>query len=257
MQTSSASDAVVSLGILTAEAAVIAAEGGCVPGNMSNSFSSDLKFINEEFRADAVTPEQLDTLLAEGWRHFGTHFFRYNLNIYREEIVRVIPLRIRLADLQLSKSQKRVLRKNEDLTVEFEPIEITDEIENLFHRHKARFDHGIPDSIYDFLSPDAANYPTAGFQITARDAVGRLLAVSFFDIAADSISAIYGCFDPDGTNRSLGIFTMLRVIEFASKNGKTFYYHGYAYDTESFYDYKKRFSGLEQFDWNNWSEPPA
>lgn len=216
-----------------------------------------LEIINEQFDADAVTPDQLDMLLADGWRHFGTLFFRYNLNIYKEEIVRVIPLRIRLADFQLSKSQKRVLGKNEDLTVEFEPIRITDEIESLFHRHKHRFDHGVPDSIYDFLSPDAANYPTTGFQITARDADGRLLAVSFFGIAVESVSAIYGCFAPEETSRSLGIFTMLKVIEFASQNGKAFYYHGYAYDSESFYDYKKRFSGLEQFDWKgSWPAIP-
>ncbi len=207
------------------------------------------QFINEQFEANAVTPEQLDMLVADGWRHFGTHFFRYNLNVHKEEIVRVIPLRIRIQEFQLSKSQKRVLRKNEDLSVEFAPIKITGEIESLFHRHKRRFDHGIPDSVYDFLSPDAANYPTAGFQITARDENGRLLAVSFFDIAAESVSAIYGCFDPDETGRSLGIFTMLKVIEFASQSGKTFYYHGYAYDSSSFYDYKKRFSGVEQFDW--------
>lgn len=211
------------------------------------------QFINEQFEADAVTPEQLDILLADGWRHFGTHFFRYNLNIHKEEIVRVIPLRIRLADFELSKSQKRVLRRNKDLNVEFAPTAVTPEIKDLFHRHKRRFDHGIPDSIYDFLSPDAANLPTAGFQITARSVNDKLLAVSFFDIAAESVSAIYGSFDPDETSRSLGIFTMLRVIEFARENGKTFYYHGYAYDSESFYDYKKRFSGLEQFDWKgNW-----
>lgn len=214
-----------------------------------------LEIINEQFEADAVTPGQLDMLLADGWRHFGTHFFRYNLNVYREEIVRVIPLRIRLADFQLSKSQKRVLRKNEDLTVEFAPIKITAEIESLFHSHKYRFDHGIPDSIYDFLSPDAANFPSTGFQITARHADDKLLAASFFDVANESVSAIYGCFLPEETSRSLGIFTMLKVIEFASQNSKTFYYHGYAYDSESFYDYKKRFSGVEQFDWKgNWNK---
>jgi len=211
------------------------------------------QFINEEFEADEVTPEQLDKLLADGWRHFGTHFFRYNLNIYREQVVRVLPLRIRLSDFQTSKSQRRILRRNTDLHVDSAPIKISDEIESLFHRHKRRFDHGVPASIYDFLSPDPASYPTAGFQITARDDNGGLLAVSFFDIAAESVSAIYGCFEPDETSRSLGIFTMLKVIELASQNEKVFYYHGYAYEGESFYDYKKRFSGLEQFDWKgNW-----
>ena len=79
---------------------------------MTGTPGTDLHFINEEFYADAVTPAQLDRLLADGWRHFGTHFFRYNLAVYRDEIRRVIPLRIRVADFQLSKSQRRVLRRN-------------------------------------------------------------------------------------------------------------------------------------------------
>ena len=44
---------------------------------------------------------------------------------------------------------------------------------------------------------------------------------------------------------------MIKEIEYAIENDKTFYYHGYAYEGESFYDYKKRFSGLEQFDWKD------
>lgn len=213
-----------------------------------------LKFINEEFFADSVDPDEYDQLLADGWRHFGTHFFRYSLNLYREEIVRVMPLRIRLGEFRLSRSQRRVLRKNEDLTVEISPTEITDEIEELFHRHKHRFDHAVPYSIYNFLSDDAASYPTRGHQVTARDDASNLLAASFFDVGETGVSAIYGCFDPAETRRSLGIFTMLKVIEYSLAHSKTFYYQGYAYHEESFYEYKKRFAGTEAFDWaKTWS----
>ena len=60
-------------------------------------------------------------------------------------------------------------------------------------------------------------------------------------------------FDPELTRRSLGIFTMLKVIEFAMQNGKELYYQGYSYEGESFYDYKKRFHGTESYDWRgNW-----
>jgi leucyl-tRNA---protein transferase len=81
----------------------------------------------------------------------------------------------------------------------------------------------------------------------------KLLAKSFFDVGADSISSVYGIFEPEITERSLGILTMLLEIDFAIKNGKKFYYHGYAYEGNSFYDYKKRFRALERFDWQgNW-----
>lgn len=213
-----------------------------------------LDLINEEFEADAVTPEQMDLLLADAWRHFGSHFFRYSMAVYRNEIRRVMPLRIRLADFKLSKSQRRTLRKNDDLRVEIRPIEITHESEALFHLHKQRFDHAIPESIYDFLSFDPATVPGDGRELAVyRD--DRLVAVSYFDVGAVSISGIYATFDPDDASRGLGIFTMLKEIEYAVETSRTLYYQGYAYEGESFYDYKKRFSALERFDWKEgWVE---
>lgn len=204
--------------------------------------------INEEFYAESITPGQLDLLLADAWRHFGTHFFRYNLGIYEDEIRRVIPLRIRLADLVLSKSQRRVKAKNADLTVAIGPISITDETNDLFERHKVRFKSGVPASIYDFISRDPAAGPTETLEVSVRGN-GKLLAASFFDVGSTSLSSIYGIFDPEERGRSLGIFTMIKEIEYAEANGMTFYYHGYAYEGESYYDYKKRFSALEAFNW--------
>ncbi len=216
---------------------------------MTGTPGSDLVFINEAFDADSATATQLDALLAEGWRHFGTHFFRYSLNLHNDEIVRVLPLRIRLSDFELSRSQRRILKRNEDLTLDIVPAAVDDEVHELFRRHRRRFEHNVPDSIYDFLSREPATMPTECRQITARDGSDRLLAVSFFDVGETSTSAIYGCFDPDETHRSLGILTMLKVIEHSLDSARQFYYHGYAYDVRSFYDYKKRFSGVEQFNW--------
>ena len=219
---------------------------------MTGTPGTDLVFINEEFYADTVTPVQMDLLLADAWRHFGTHFFRYSLGVYRNEIRRVMPLRIRLAEFTLSKSQRRVLRKNEDLRVEIRPIAITAESEELFHRHKERFEHGVPESIYDFLSHEPANIPTDGREVAVYHG-DRLVAVSYFDAGRLTTSGIYAIFDPDEADRRLGIFTMLKEIEYSIDTGRQFYYHGYAYEGESFYDYKKRFSALERFDWEgNW-----
>ena len=51
---------------------------------------------------------------------------------------------------------------------------------------------------------------------------------------------------------------MLTELKFARDNQKSYYYHGYAYEGESFYDYKKRFGGLETFDWKgNWTGAQA
>jgi leucyl-tRNA---protein transferase len=220
---------------------------------------ADFEFINEAFEAEQVTPHQLDVLLANGWRHFGAYFFRYNLGFLDLDIRRVVPLRTCLSEFSLSKSQRRILRKNEDLELLIRPIEIDRAAEELFHRHKQRFDHNIPDSIFDFLPVDAAASPCETKEVRVYKEKD-LIAVSYFDLGAGTASGVYAIFEPTEAPRSLGIFTMLKEIEFAIDAGKAFYYQGYSYEGESFYDYKKRFRGTEMFDWNgNWakSEPPA
>jgi leucyl-tRNA---protein transferase len=208
---------------------------------------ADFELINEEFFADAVTGDELDQLLEDGWRHFGPHFFRYNLGIYDNEIRLVLPLRVRLADFRLSKSQRRVLRRNADAEVRIGPVTLAAEMLELFDRHKRRFRSGAPSSIHDFLARERE--PVDVLELSVRRD-GRLLAASFFDLGATSMSSIYGIFDPDETTGSLGIFTMLKEIEYAIDHGKDHYYHGYAYEGGSFYDYKKRFSALEMYDWH-------
>lgn len=216
-----------------------------------------VRYINEAFEASHVSPEELDLLLADGWRHFGTEFFRYSLGLYESDIRLVIPLRIRLSNFRLTKSQRRVLNRNADVSTQIAPIEITDESAELFHRHKERFKFGVPDSIYDFLSDEPSRVPNEALQLTVR-IEDRLVAASYFDLALNSISAIYAMFDPELSNRSLGIFTMLKEIEYAIAHQKTFYYQGYSYEGRSFYDYKKRFRGTEAFDWKgNWKESVA
>ena len=211
-------------------------------------------YLNERFTASQITPHQMDFILAKGWRHFGTEFFRYNFGFYENEIRRVFPLRIRTANFILSKSQHRILRKNADLSVKIQPIFIDREKEKMFDSHKKRFSHGTPETIFDFLSREPAEIPCEALEIGVYRAE-KLLAASFFDVGETSVSSIYGMFDPQEHSRSLGIFTMLLEIEFARKHGKAFYYQGYCYEGNSFYDYKKRFSALESYDWHgNWTD---
>jgi len=215
-----------------------------------NQFS----YIHEEFYASQITPEQLDLLLADGWRHFGEHFFRYNLAWHQNSIRSVIPLRVRLSDFSFSKSQRKILNKNKDLQTFIRPIKITPETVSMFENHRFRFKDNIPHSIHTFLSYEPATIPCEAFEVAVYEGK-TLLAQSFFDVGNNSVSSIYGIFAPEITDRSLGILTMLLEIDFALKNNKKYFYHGYAYEGNSFYDYKKRFRALERFDWQgNWEE---
>jgi arginyl-tRNA--protein-N-Asp/Glu arginylyltransferase len=209
--------------------------------------------INEYFYSDDISSDEMDLLLAQGWRNFGQYFFRHSWDFYRETEQVVIPLRIRLADFMLSKKQRRIIKQNQDLHTVIRPIVIDDEKHELFDRHKQRFKSNVPQSLYTFLDFEAATIPCEAleFCIYERD---KLLAASFLNFGNTSTSGIYAMFEPTETKRSLGIYTMLLEIEFSRQMSKNYYYQGYAYIGESFYDYKKRFSALEMYDWQgNWT----
>lgn len=208
-----------------------------------------LTVLDEYFFAYAVTPDLLDKLLARGWRHFGIYFYRYTQDRYGDEARRVLPVRISLADFRLSKSQRRVQRKNEDLRFVVRPAQIAEAEHRLFERHKQRFAHNIPQTIYDFMSEEPAVIPTECREVCVYDGA-ELIAASFLDIGTESVSTIYGMFAPEYSARSLGLYTMLCEIEYAQRLGIRYYYHGYCHETPSFYDYKKRFTGLQKLDWN-------
>jgi arginine-tRNA-protein transferase len=212
-------------------------------------------FIDEYFFAYSVAPELLDHLLSKGWRHFGVYFYRYSQDNYGGQRRRVRPVRVNTDEFRQSKKQRRVWRQNEDLTCVMRPALIDDAKDALFQRHKERFTHNVPNTLYDFLSEMPATVPTDCRECCVYDGE-QLLAVSFFDVGRDSLSAIYAMFEPAAAHRSLGLYTMLREIEYAQTNGKSFYYHGYCHETPSFYDYKKRFHALQYYDWptERWRE---
>ena len=207
--------------------------------------------VNEIGDAEAVSRERMDELWSEGWRHFGSRFFRYSLMWQEERWKRVLNLRVPLQDWSPSKSQRRTLRRNQDLTVEFGPAEPGEEEEKLFQRHKKRFRENVPESLGDFLGDEPNGVPVPCLQVSVRKE-GVLVAVSFLDLGFFSCSSIYGVFEPEESSRRLGIFTMLLEMNYARKAGLDFYYLGYVCVESSPYDYKKEVKPAWVWDWKEW-----
>jgi arginine-tRNA-protein transferase len=204
-----------------------------------------------------VAPAALDAKLVIGWRHFGTHFFRCNFAVHDGVFCGVLPLRIPVAEFEPNKSQRRVRRRNADLEVRIVPAVLTTEFHELFERHKVRFGDPIPESLFNFVDPHPAQIPVETRAVEVR-LDGRLVAASFFDVGAESISSVYGMFDPDHADRSLGTLTILHELATAAALGKRHYYLGYSFTVPSPYDYKSHFAPLEAYDWNvGWKPNPA
>ena len=199
----------------------------------------------------SVSDKELDELLADGWRHFGSFFFRDRMSWNNGRLSPIIPLRINLHKFVISKSQKKILRKNAGVKVVFRDAFIDVEKENLFHKHCVRFKNNIPNSIYDFLSTTPATVPGHTMECCLYDEDNQLYAVSFLDIGESSTSSVYAMFDPHYSDRSPGLHTLLEEINFSIQSKKKYLYTGYAFQENSHYDYKKKFSGTEFYDWKN------
>lgn len=212
--------------------------------------------ILEQNEMEAISEKLLDIRFVTGWRHFGTKFFRYNFALHAGVLCGVVPLRLRLEQFRPSKSQRRILRRNADLSTRWIPTRHRPEYDRIFERHRARFSENVPDSLRDFLSDQPGDVPCANHALEVRRD-GELIAVSFLDLGGQSASSVYAAFDPDHADRSLGILTLLLEIAYARQLGKKFHYLGYAYTVPSVYDYKKRFAGVEGYDWDNrWTPLP-
>jgi arginine-tRNA-protein transferase len=207
-----------------------------------------MSFIDEYFVRARATPEQMDSLWALGWRHFGNYFFRYSASLQWGGFRTVMPLRVDLSKFAPSRSQRRVRGRNRDLRVVIRDTFIDEVKKVLFYRHRERFKENVPDSIYDFLSEEPAVEPCHNREICVYDGY-RLLAASFLDIGGQSTSAVYAMFEPSESKRSLGVFTMIEAIRYSRELGCKYYYPGYVTREPSVYDYKKNFAGSEYYDW--------
>lgn len=232
--------------------------------------------IFQEFTCGHAEPAQMDAVWARGWRHFGQQFFRNSLHFHEGAWLTIVPLRIRLSEFKPSKSQRRVLRRNADVECRAEPLTLTDELRAMFHRHKQRFTENVPENLSDFLgtapptilqetrpnpySTTTDNHAQAPPQVCETRMLtcflnGQSVAASFLDLGSNTASSVYGIFEPEHSERSLGIYTMLKEIEYAQSRGMELLYPGYATHEPSHYDYKKHFAALEAFDWatETWS----
>jgi arginine-tRNA-protein transferase len=206
-------------------------------------------FIFQEKVIQSLSNQEYDDYLAKAWRNFGINFFRYSINLLNGKIVMVVPLRISLEKFIYAKSQKQILQKCSRFEVKIQPIIIDDKKKLLFEKHKLRFFDNIPDTLFTFLSHEPAKIPCTALEINVLDNE-KLIATSFVGIGKKSVSSIYAMFDTDYEEYSLGIYTLLLEVEYCRKYNFEYLYLGYAYDVPSFYDYKKRFYGLESYLWD-------
>lgn len=156
------------------------------------------------------------------------------------------PIRVPVARFQPSKSQRRALRRNQDVVLEVGPPEPTQEKLDLHNRFvEARFDRGDT----GFASVDAYAEVFGPSPITTLEmryrVEGRLVGLGIVDVVPDVVSSVYFYFDPAESKRSLGTYSALQEIEFARRTGRGYLYLGYYVQGCKEMSYKARFQPSE------------
>ena len=189
--------------------------------------------------------------------------FRRSQNIaYRpacETCDACISARIPAGDYPFSRSQRRVLEKNADLSRHLVEAEATMEQFDLLRRYlTARHAQG---GMADMTWPDyvamvedtAVRTHLIEYRLPSGDrGPGDLVACVLVDILGDGLSLVYSFYDPAMAKRSLGSFVILDHVVQARLAELGYVYLGYWVPGSSKMDYKARYRPIEVLKPGGW-----
>lgn len=195
------------------------------------------------FFANQLNASEISFLLARGWRKFGIHYFQPVCPGCR----RCIPLRVLAQEFKPSKSQRKILRKNHHVRVQFGPLTFTPRAFELYQDHSYnRFNQSadLEGFLFNFYTTSCPNLQSE-FYID-----DKLIGIGFLDVGADCLSSVYFVYDTNYTHLGVGTFSILQEIEYAKLLGLDYYYLGYYIAECSSMVYKDSFKPREHYDWH-------
>jgi len=192
--------------------------------------------------------EELSVLLENGYRYFGSYFFRPNAGCCGA----CVPIRIPAADFHASKSQRRTWRKAQQAGVEVTvgPPVYASEKFALYREHKKRFGQPSHDSEDDFRQTFYAN----AFRLReyCYYVGGRLAGAGFVTQTRRVASSMYFFYGAVGQELGLGTFSALYELETCRQLGIPHLYLGYFIGANRWMQYKASFRPCEVFVAGEW-----
>ena len=203
-------------------------------------------FVDPKYPLDTETYSHLSTM---GFRRSGQYIYAPRCASCNS----CIPVRVPAEGFAPTRSQKRCLKRNVDISAKIEPNIKLDEHYELYQKY------------IDTRHSDGDMYPATMIQY--RDFIGKpwectrfiefrldkkLIACAVSDWLDDGLSAIYTYYDPDLSERSLGTFAILKQIEMAREQSLDYLYLGYWIRDSAKMTYKSKFRPSELYIENRW-----
>jgi len=198
---------------------------------------------------EKIKPELFSLLSKSGFRRSGNMLYSPKCPSCNA----CISVRVPSKEYQPTRSQKRVWRKNVDLTVSVEDVKFDQQHFELYlkyqqHRHpESTMCDDDPEKYISFIQSNFSNSKFVCFYDNKT-----LIGISTIDQFDGGISAVYTFFDPEQSQRSLGTYAIMYLLKLARLREIPHVYLGYWVDQSSKMDYKRKFKPLEGYQNRQW-----
>lgn len=180
-------------------------------------------------------------LVERGYRRFGNMYFRPMCTDCDE----CKSIKIDVQNYEFSKSERRVLKKGQNIQVYTQSPILTQEHLKLFERYHLfmrnkkgwKYEKTTPNHYYNSFVSGHSDF---GKEILYFDQE-KLIGVDLVDILEDGISSVYFYYDPHYSHLSLGKLSLLNQIKIAKETNKKWIYLGYYVKECSSLNYKAEY----------------
>jgi arginine-tRNA-protein transferase len=174
-----------------------------------------------------LSPRAYQELLRRGWRRFGRDFFRPTC----PACTKCRSIRIVVDRFKPSRSHRRTLERNAGLRVEVREPMVTAEHLALYNKFHADMHVRRDWPAQRVTSLDYRRSFIVGGGGCAREFAyfdgDKLVGVALADLLPDALSSVYFFHDPEYRPRALGVFSVLKQLEYARTHGLRHQHLGY------------------------------
>ncbi|MDP2827884.1 MAG: arginyltransferase [Sulfuricellaceae bacterium] len=210
---------------------------------------------DREARSQVVTPNELvddnvySQLIQAGFRRSGLYVYRPHC----DHCQACVPVRVRVDEFVPNRSQRRTMRRNQNLQATLRERIFEAEHYALYRRYQASrhagggMDLDNEDQYRQFLLLSGVKTMMIEFREGEN-----LRMVSMIDGVENGLSSVYTFYDPDLPQNSLGTYNILWQVQLCRKLGLPYLYLGYWIAKSRKMAYKINFQPLECLVGESW-----
>lgn len=187
-----------------------------------------------------LSPEELDTYLANGWFRmrqaiFTTHFLHFNKEFYSAVWLRVV-----LDDAVYDKKFCSLVKLNSRFQVKIKKDTagaISAQHESLYQDYRQSISFDVSATLRELLMGSEGNNRFNTYEVNIYDG-SIMIAAGFFDLGKTSAAGITCIYHPNYKKYSLGKYLMYLKMDFCKKQQLQYFYPGYMVPGYKAFDYK-------------------